>query len=179
MTTAIDVLTNHQKQLDCDGTEVGVSRQALDEVLTSHRNQTAILGKQAARIKELADDNEAEKYIKERRDILDSQDWGNDKKIEARLFELGRLIDGLRPAREWTHEELDYKRIINEIAEGIKKSGHSHHPLKQEIDRLTETLEVYADKGNWTNNRWNGSFNDEPYHIAREAIVRHEIEVKS
>ena len=31
---AIDQLTNHQRQLDMDGTFVGVSRQALDELLT-------------------------------------------------------------------------------------------------------------------------------------------------
>ena len=32
---AIVALTNHQRQLDADGTEVGVSRQALDEVLAA------------------------------------------------------------------------------------------------------------------------------------------------
>lgn len=31
--TAIDVLKDHQRQLDPDGIEVGVSRQALDEVI--------------------------------------------------------------------------------------------------------------------------------------------------
>lgn len=36
---AIDNLTNHQGQLDMDGTMVAVSRQALDEVLTFIRAQ--------------------------------------------------------------------------------------------------------------------------------------------
>ena len=31
--TAVNVLKNHQKQIDADGNMVGVSRQALDEVL--------------------------------------------------------------------------------------------------------------------------------------------------
>ena len=32
---AIDALTNNQRQLDANGCEVGVSRQALDETLTA------------------------------------------------------------------------------------------------------------------------------------------------
>ncbi len=32
--TAVDVLRDHQQQLDMDGVMVGVSRQAIDEVLT-------------------------------------------------------------------------------------------------------------------------------------------------
>ena len=31
--TAVEVLTNYRKQLDADGIEVGVNRQALEEVL--------------------------------------------------------------------------------------------------------------------------------------------------
>ena len=50
---ALTALKNHQRQLDMDGVEVGVSRQALDEVVAAYEVQSALITAQAARIGEL------------------------------------------------------------------------------------------------------------------------------
>lgn len=41
---ALDQLRNHQKQLDMDGVMVGVSRQALEEVLATFNGSTEEVG---------------------------------------------------------------------------------------------------------------------------------------
>lgn len=48
MSTGSENLRSNQRQLDMDGCEVGVSRQALDETLEQHANMLATL--QTARI---------------------------------------------------------------------------------------------------------------------------------
>lgn len=52
---AHDALANNQRQLDVDGCEVGVSRQALDEMLASWRSLKAHEERQSARIAELSE----------------------------------------------------------------------------------------------------------------------------
>lgn len=46
---AIDALRHRQRQLDLDGCEVGVSRQALDEVLAEHERLRALIAEEADR----------------------------------------------------------------------------------------------------------------------------------
>lgn len=57
---AIDNLTECQRQLDADGCEVGVSRQALDEVLAHHKAQAA----EIERLTRAHEDASRERYMK-------------------------------------------------------------------------------------------------------------------
>lgn len=50
---AIDALTNGQRQLDADGTFVGVSRQALDELLAWHAATATLQAEIAAKDAEI------------------------------------------------------------------------------------------------------------------------------
>lgn len=66
---AIDALANNQRQLDMDGCEVGVSRQAVDEVLAGLRAALAALAAETeVKVREL------EWYAPDPEDIQDSDD---------------------------------------------------------------------------------------------------------
>lgn len=130
------------------------------------------IGYAIKKLNQLSEDNEVQKYIKERRHILDNTDWGKDKPTGDRLFELDHLINELSPPRGISHKELEYIELVTQVAESMKKHGASKHPLKIKIDKLEAALGFYADESNNSRQPTNDGYRYSRVHYDKGAQAR-------
>lgn len=119
---AIDALANNQRQLDVDGCEVGVSRQAIDEVLAGLRAALAAL------------DAETEVKVRAAQDVLAER-------------ERQKSVEGWTPEHDDKHDDAELAKAAAWYA--INAESHDYHDMVGVADFQNSLNNHFKDEYSW------------------------------
>lgn len=105
MMTAIEALKKYQKQLDAEGVEVGVSRQALDEVLHDYEQLQQQLSEANYALEKATD--VIEEKGRERNKAILMLDEANEKLDKAR--------ECLKQIDYWNDDPKHFSKFLNDL----------------------------------------------------------------